>query len=228
MNERFAFDLGRCAAAAGGRVVAGADEAGRGCLAGPIVAAAVCFDYATWRDDDFAAMGALTDSKQLSSPARDALCREVLRRARRAVVVARSNVAIDERGLQRCNLEALGEALEGVRRAAGESACVALVDGFALPGCAVEHEAVVGGDGRSAAIAAASVIAKVTRDRVMRRLHEQYPQYGFDRHVGYATAFHQEMITVHGVCALHRRSFDAVSYRQLGLSFDETGPAPAV
>jgi ribonuclease HII len=97
---------------------------------------------------------------------------------------------------------------------------VALVDGFALPGCAAAHEAVVGGDGRSAAIAAASVVAKVTRDRVMRRLHEQYPAYGFDRHVGYATAFHQEMITRHGVCPLHRRSFDAVSYRQLGLTLD--------
>jgi ribonuclease HII len=220
VNDRFAFDLERCAAATGGLVVAGADEAGRGCLAGPIVAAAVCFDYATWRDDDFAAMGALTDSKQLAEPVRDALYREVLRRARRVVVVARSSAAIDECGLQVCNLEALGEALEGARRAAGEAACVALVDGFALPACEVGHEAVIGGDGRSAAIAAASVVAKVTRDRVMRRLHEQYPQYGFDRHVGYATAFHQEMITVHGVCPLHRRSFDAVSYRQLGLTLD--------
>lgn len=216
MNERFAFDLERCATSAG-RSVAGADEAGRGCLAGPIVAAAVCFDYAPWTDDDFAALSALTDSKRLAAPTRDALYPEVLRRARRVVVVARSSAAIDECGLQVCNLEALGEALEGACDPDG----VAFVDGFALPGCAVAHEALVGGDLRSAAIAAASVVAKVTRDRVMRRLHEQYPQYGFDRHVGYATAFHQEMITVHGVCPLHRRSFDAVSYRQLGLSFEQ-------
>jgi ribonuclease HII len=217
VNERFAFDLERCAAATAGRLVAGADEAGRGCLAGPIVAAAVCFDYTPWTDDDFSALGALTDSKRLAEPVRELLYREVLRRARRVVVVARSSAAIDECGLQVCNVEALGEALAGAR----EAACVALVDGFALPGCAVEHEAVIGGDGRSAAIAAASIVAKVTRDRVMRRLHEQYPQYGFDRHVGYATAHHQEMITAHGVCPLHRRSFDAVSYRQLGLTFEE-------
>jgi ribonuclease HII len=220
VNERFAFDLERCAAATAGRLVAGADEAGRGCLAGPIVAAAVCFDYATWSDDDFAALATLTDSKKLAEAARETLYREVLRRARRVVVVARSSAAIDECGLHVCNLEALGAALEGARAAAGDACCVALVDGFALPGCAAAHEAVVGGDGRSAAIAAASVVAKVTRDRVMRRLHEQYPAYGFDRHVGYATAFHQEMITRHGVCPLHRRSFDAVSYRQLGLTLD--------
>jgi len=226
VNDRFAFDLERCDAAAAGavtsvdsgrttplRMIAGADEAGRGCLAGPLVAAAVCFDYATWTDADFAALGDLTDSKRLREVVREDLYGEVLRRARHVVVVARSSAAIDECGLQVCNLDALGEALER----AHETSCVALVDGFALPGCAVPHEAVIGGDGRSAAIAAASVVAKVTRDRVMRRLHERYPQYGFDHHVGYATAYHQEMITVHGVCPLHRLSFDAVSYRQLGL-----------
>jgi len=222
VNERFAFDLERCAATAGRRV-AGADEAGRGSLAGPIVAAAVCFDYSSWRDDDFAALAALTDSKKLAPATRDSLYREVLRRARRVVVVARSSAAIDEHGLQVCNLEALSEALGGACAERGDVSCVALVDGFALPHCAVGHEAVIGGDGRSAAVTAASVVAKVTRDRVMRRLHEYYPQYGFDRHVGYATAFHQEMITRHGVCPLHRRSFDAVSYRQLGLSFGEPG-----
>ena len=220
MNERFAFDLQRCAAETGGRLVAGADEAGRGCLAGPIVAAGVCFDYAAWGDDDFAALAALTDSKRLAAAAREALYHEVLLRARRVVVVARSSAAIDERGLQVCNLEALGDALAGARQAAGALRCVALVDGFALPRCAIAHEAVVGGDGRSAVIAAASIVAKVTRDRVMRRLHERYPRYGFDRHMGYATAYHQEMITRHGVCPLHRLSFDAVSYRQLGLTLD--------
>ena len=227
MNERFAFDLDRCGAATAGggeagaspaRLrVAGADEAGRGCLAGPLVTAAVCFDYEGWGDADFAALERLTDSKRLTDVAREELYGEVLRRARRVVVVARSSAAIDERGLHVCNLEALAEALDG----AGELACVALVDGFALPGCERPHEAVVGGDLRSAAVAAASVIAKVTRDRVMRRLHERYPQYGFDRHVGYATAYHQEMITVHGVCPLHRLSFDAVSFRQLGLGLTE-------
>ena len=221
MNERFAFDLERCGVATAGGAktlsVVGADEAGRGCLAGPLVSAGVCFDYAGWTDTDFAALDRLTDSKRLTEAAREQLCAEVLRRARRVVVVARSNTAIDEHGLHVCNLEALAKALEGART----EACVALVDGFALPACSVPHEAVVGGDRRSAAIAAASVIAKVTRDRVMRRLHDCYPQYGFDRHVGYATAHHQKMITVHGVCPLHRLSFESVSYRQLGLELAE-------
>ena len=78
----------------------------------------------------------------------------------------------------------------------------------------------VGGDGRSAAIAAASIVAKVTRDRVMRGLHESYPEYGFDRHVGYATAAHQEAIGEHGVCELHRLSFASVAYQQLGLGLE--------
>ncbi len=99
---------------------------------------------------------------------------------------------------------------------------VALVDGFPLPDCAREHRAVVGGDHLSAAIAAASIVAKVTRDRVMRGLHESYPAYGFDHHVGYATAVHQTAICEHGVCELHRLSFASVAYQQLGLGLDAT------
>jgi len=83
----------------------------------------------------------------------------------------------------------------------------------------------VGGDGRSAAIAAASVVAKVTRDRLMLRLHARHPQYGFDRHVGYATTAHREAIVVHGVCELHRLSFASVAYRELGLTSDGAEPA---
>jgi ribonuclease HII len=212
MNERFAFDLEH----AGRALVAGADEAGRGSLAGPIVAAAVCLDYAALGDDDFAALDRLTDSKQLPRDEREALFGEVLARARQVAVVACSSTSIDERGLHRCNLAALGAALECL----APRPLIAFVDGFRVPSCAVEHEALIRGDTRSAAVAAASVVAKVTRDRVMLRLHEQYPDYGFDRHVGYATPEHQEMITLHGVCRLHRLSFDAVAYRQLGLSFD--------
>jgi ribonuclease HII len=193
--------------------VAGADEAGRGCLAGPLVAAAVCFDYAALADAGFDALERLNDSKQLSREAREALYEVIIAHARQVAVVACSAASIDERGLQRCNLRALGAALECL----GPRPDLAFVDGFAVPDCAVPHEALIGGDTRSAAVAAASVIAKVTRDRVMLRLDEQYPAYGFARHVGYATAEHQEMITRYGVCQLHRRSFDAVSYRQLGL-----------
>ena len=203
MNQRFAYD-------------AGADEAGRGCLAGPLVAAAVCFDLAALVDQDHAALAALDDSKKLTRSVREKLYDEILRRARQIVVVSCSPATIDRVGLHRCNIALLGRAAEALR----PRPAVMLIDGFALPGCACEHRQVVGGDGLSATIAAASVIAKVTRDRVMSRLHDSYPQYGFDRHVGYATAAHREAIADHGVCVLHRLSFASVAYRQLGLGID--------
>ncbi len=215
MNERFAFDLDL----AGRALVAGADEAGRGCLAGPLVAAAVCFDYARLDDADFAALEALNDSKKLTAARRAALYDEVVRRARHVVVVSWSPASIDGRGLHRCNLDGLAAALRGVR----PQPAVALVDGFRLPDYEAEYRAVVGGDGRSAALAAASVVAKVTRDRVMHRLHERYPVYGFDRHVGYATAAHREAIEAHGTCELHRLSFASVAYRRLEQRAGEDG-----
>ena len=206
MNERFAFDL-----AAGG-----ADEAGRGCLAGPIAAAAVCLDYAVLGEADLAALSGLDDSKRLTRPRREALYHEIVRLARQVVVVLFSPATIDRDGLHRCNLRGLARAIERLDPAPD----VALVDGFRLPECAREHRAVVGGDRLSAAVAAASIVAKVTRDRVMCGLHETYPMYGFDRHVGYATAVHQEAICEHGVCELHRLSFASTAYQQLGLGLE--------
>ena len=217
MNERFAFDLGRGAPP----VVAGADEAGRGCLAGPLVAAAVCFDYATFDADDYEALDALDDSKRLTPERRSSLYREVLRRALQVCVVAFSPATIDACGLHVTNLAALARALEGLHPAPA----VALVDGFPLPACELPHEAVVGGDHTSAAVAAASVVAKVTRDRLMRRLHERHPEYRFDRHFGYATELHHAAIAEHGVCELHRLSFQSVAYRQLGLPLGDDAPA---
>ncbi len=216
MNERFAFDLDL----AGHVTVAGADEAGRGCLAGPLVAAAVSFDYAAIGDADFAALDRLDDSKKLPKARRAALYDEILRRAHQVVIVCCSAGTIDREGLQRCNLGSLARALEAI---APEPA-VTLVDGFPLPACRRAHRAIVGGDGRSAAIAAASVVAKVTRDRLMLRLHLSHPQYGFDRHVGYATAAHREAIVEHGVCELHRLSFASVAYEQLGLTLEGGDP----
>jgi ribonuclease HII len=212
VNERFAYD----AALAGNGLVAGADEAGRGCLAGPLVAAAVCFDLAALDEQDYAALAALDDSKKLTRGAREALYGEILRRARQVVVVSCSPATIDGVGLHRCNIALLGRAAETLR----PRPAVVLIDGFALPACGCAHRRVIGGDGLSAAIGAASVIAKVTRDRVMTRLHDAYPQYGFDRHVGYATAAHQEAIVEHGVCELHRLSFASVAYQQLGLGLE--------
>jgi len=218
VNERFAFDLDLVGRAA----VAGADEAGRGCLAGPLVATAVCFDYAAMDDADFAALDGLDDSKRVPAARRAALYGEILRRARQVVIVCCSAGTIDRDGLHRCNLGALARAVEGIAPAPG----ITLIDGFPLPGSARAHRAVVGGDGRSAAIAAASVVAKVTRDRLMWRLHLSHPQYGFDRHVGYATAAHHDAIAAHGLCELHRLSFASVAYRQLGLTFAGEDPPP--
>ncbi len=215
MNQRFAFDL----VLAGRVTVAGADEAGRGCLAGPLVTAAVCLDYAVLDDGDFAALQALDDSKKLTRERREELYGEIVRRARQVTVVSCSPATIDRRGLHRCNLDGLGAALDALC----PRPALCLVDGFRLPGYAGEHRAVVGGDGKSAAVAAASVVAKVTRDRVMLRLHERYPAYGFDRHVGYATAVHREAIETHGVCELHRLSFASVAYRQLDLLAEAGG-----
>ena len=211
VNERFAFDL--AAAGADGAAVGGADEAGRGCLAGPIAAAAVCLDYAALDAAGREALSGLDDSKRLTRPRREALYDEILRFARQVVVVLYSPATIDRDGLHRCNLRGLARAVERLTPAPD----VTLVDGFRLPDCAREHRAVVGGDHLSAAIAAASIVAKVTRDGVMRGLHESFPVYGFDSHVGYATAMHQAAICEHGVCELHRLSFASAAYQQLGL-----------
>ena len=214
-GEKFAFDL--AAAGKDGAAVAGADEAGRGCLAGPLAAAAVCLDYAALGEAGREALSGLDDSKRLTRERREALYEPILRLARQVVVVLFSPATIDRDGLHKCNLRALARCLERLDPAPD----AALVDGFRLPGCGRDHQAVVGGDRLSAAVGAASIVAKVTRDRVMRGLHDSYPLYGFDCHVGYATAAHQAAICEHGVCTLHRLSFASVAYQQLGLGLGE-------
>ena len=211
VSEKFAFDL--AAAGRDGAAVAGADEAGRGRLAGPIAAAAVCLDYAALDEAGREALSGLDDSKRLTRERREALYHHIVRLSRQVVVVLLSPATIDRDGLHRCNLRALRRCLELLDPAPD----VALVDGFRLPGCACDHQAVVGGYRLSAAVAAASIIAKVTRNRVMRGLHDTYPEYGFDSHVGYATAVPQVAICEHGVCELHRLSFASVAYQQLGM-----------
>lgn len=194
--------------------MAGADEAGRGCLAGPLVAAAVLIDYERLSHADRRALSGLHDSKQMSEERRMEMFPCVLRAAERVSVVVRSAAGIDRRGLHVTNLEALSRALE--RLAPGEAA-ISLVDGFPLPRCAVPHRAVVQGDGTSAAIAAASVVAKVTRDRYMREAARQHPGWGFEEHVGYSTPEHRQAIEEIGISPLHRRSFQSVAYSQLEL-----------
>ncbi|HEY1285857.1 MAG TPA: ribonuclease HII [Solirubrobacterales bacterium] len=206
----FAFDRGL-----GCRLVAGADEAGRGCLAGPLVAAAVLIDHEALSRSDRLALAGLHDSKQMKPEQREKLYPAVLRAATRVSVVVRCARGIDERGLHVTNLEALSCALE--KLAPGEDA-TCLVDGFSLRRCAVPHRAVVEGDGTSAAIAAASVVAKVTRDRYMQGIAGRYPGWGFEEHVGYSTPEHRAAIERLGISPLHRRSFQSVAYSQLELT----------
>jgi ribonuclease HII len=205
----FAFDRGLQS-----RYVAGTDEAGRGCLAGPLVAAAVLIDYERLSTSDRRALSGLHDSKQMTETQRLEMFPCVLRTAERVSVVVRSPAGIDRRGLHVTNIEALSLALE---RLAPDPEAICLVDGFRLPRCQVPHRPVVKGDATSAAIAAASVIAKVTRDRYMRDVAERHPGWGFEEHVGYSTPEHREAIEEIGISPLHRRSFQSVAYSQLEL-----------
>jgi ribonuclease HII len=205
----FAFDRGLQS-----RFVAGADEAGRGCLAGPLVAAAVLIDYERLSHSDRRALSGLHDSKQMTETQRMEMYPCVLRAAERVSVVVRSAPGIDRRGLHVTNIEALSLALE---RLAPDEEATCLVDGFRLPRCGVPHRRVVKGDATSAAIAAASVIAKVTRDRYMREVAPRHPGWGFEEHVGYSTPEHRQAIEEIGISPLHRRSFQSVAYSQLEL-----------
>ena len=197
----------------GRRFVAGADEAGRGCLAGPLVAAAVLFDYERLGPGDVRALAGLNDSKQQTEERREALYPVILRTAARVAVVSRCASGIDRRGLHVTNLAALRDALAQVAR----DGCVCLSDGFPVGELGHPRQAVVGGDARSAAIAAASVIAKVTRDRYMRRADDLHPGWEFASHVGYATPEHRAAIERLGITPLHRMSFQSAAYQQLAL-----------
>jgi ribonuclease HII len=200
--------------ALGFRFVAGADEAGRGCLAGPLVAAAVLFDYERLGPREVRALGLLNDSKQHTEEAREALYPVVMRLATRVAVVSRCAGGIDARGLHKTNLAALRESLLKVAR----PGCICLSDGFPvgeLDGHA--RRAIVDGDAKSAAIAAASIVAKVTRDRFMHRADARHPGWDFAAHVGYSTPEHRDAIQRNGVSPLHRMSFQSAAYQQLSL-----------
>lgn len=199
--------------------MAGVDEAGRGSLAGPLVAAGVLLDLERIGRGERLALARLDDSKQKSIEEREDLYPHVLRAAACFSVAVRSVRAIDTRGLHVSNVQALSDCLRAI--APPDALC--LVDGFRLPGCELEHTAVVEGDARSAAIAAASVIAKVTRDRYMHRAAELYPGWNFEGNVGYSTPEHRDAIRANGISPLHRRSFASVAYNQLDL----TGEFPA-
>nr|WP_019876439.1 ribonuclease HII [Sporichthya polymorpha] len=186
--------LARCGLAP----VAGADEAGRGACAGPLVAAAVILPEGKRGE-----VPGLADSKLLRPAAREKVYEQVRRRAAAVSVVVIPPDEIDRVGLHRSNVAALRRALARLTLPAG----YVLTDGFPVAGLGVPGLAVWKGDRVAACIAAASVVAKVTRDRMMAELHEQYPQYGFDEHKGYCTAEHNAALAAHGPCAHHRFSY---------------------
>jgi ribonuclease HII len=193
----------------GARFVAGADEAGRGCLAGPLVVAGVLLDYECLRDHRVRPLAFLNDSKQCSEPRREELFRAVVACAEKVVVRVIPPAEIDRNGLHRSNLAGLRAMLHALSPPA--EAC--LVDGFRLGPTAPPHRAVVDGDEKSAAIAAASIVAKVVRDRYMRRADALYPAYGFRSHVGYITPEHSAVVRRRGPSEIHRRSFQALCYQ---------------
>lgn len=199
--------------------MAGADEAGRGSLAGPLVAAAVLFDVERLSLSDRRALSRLNDSKQHDEAGREDLYPLVMRAATRVAVICRCVRGIDARGLHVTNLEALRSALRvvssEVSSAGGDLVC--LSDGFRVAGLEVDQRAVVGGDSRSAAIAAASVVAKVTRDRYMRRAESRHPGWDFGTNVGYSTPEHRAAIALNGISPLHRLSFQSIAYQQLAI-----------
>jgi ribonuclease HII len=190
--------------------VAGIDEAGRGACAGPLVVAAVALgrpDGARWAQ--------VADSKLLTAKAREEAYAHITRLALAWNVVIIGPGEIDRRGLHVCNVAGMRQALAGLSAAPG----YVLTDGFAVPGLAVPALAMWKGDQVAVCVAAASIVAKVTRDRIMSGLHGEYPEYGFSRHKGYSTPSHMAALDAHGPSPVHRRSFVNVSSRQ-GLTGD--------
>ena len=198
--------------------IAGVDEAGCGPLAGPVAVAAVVFDPARPR------INGLDDSKVLSPERREVLYQRIVERALAWKVVLIEADEIDRINIYQARMLGMRLAVQGVAHATR----LARIDGNRIPkGLPCPAEALVGGDGRDRAIMAASIVAKVTRDRIMCQLHERWPQYGFDVHKGYATPAHLAALMAHGPCPQHRRSFAPVR-KALGLDCELPADAPAM
>ncbi|MBC7485121.1 MAG: ribonuclease HII [Rhizobacter sp.] len=180
-------------------LLAGVDGAGRGPLAGPVVAAAVILD-------DLAPIKGLKDSKVLTERARERLFDEIRARALCCSIAQASVEEIDTLNILQATLLAMRRAVDGLRLRPHK----VLVDGNRLPALTMAAEAIVKGDSKVAAISAASILAKVHRDRLCLELHAQHPQYGFATHKGYPTAAHLAALRAHGACMQHRRSFAPV------------------
>lgn len=188
--------------------IAGIDEAGRGPLAGPVAAAAVVLP-AGWR------CSGLDDSKKLSEARRERLFEELTMDASVVWSLAWAEPEeIDRLNILKATHVAMARAVSGLPLKVEHC----LIDGLPVRDFPWPHDGIVKGDGKSLSIAAASIIAKVSRDRLMRNHARDFPQYGFERHMGYGTKLHLEALRIHGPCRLHRRSFQPVA--QLALPFD--------
>ena len=181
-------------------LIAGVDEAGRGPLAGPVVAAAVILD-------DLNPIVGLADSKKLTALKRERLYDEIRAKALCCSIAEATVEEIDELNILQATMLAMRRAVEGLRLKPNK----VLVDGNRLPVLDVLAEAIVKGDSKVQAISAASILAKVHRDRWCQELHAQYPQYGFDGHKGYGTAAHLQALKEHGATPWHRKSFSPVA-----------------
>ena len=190
--------------------VAGLDEAGRGCLAGPVVASAVILPL---NENTLVVFDGVRDSKQLSMLARERLFDVIMQHALAVGVGSGSVELIDRINILQATKHAMREALTQLSL----SPQALLLDALLLPSIVLPQRSIIKGDARCLSIAAASIIAKVTRDRLMCQLHQQYPVYGFDQHKGYGTAAHVEALHTHGASPIHRTSFSPVRELLFGL-----------
>ena len=188
--------------AAGISPLAGVDEAGRGACAGPLVVAAVIL-----RDAHASELAQVRDSKELTEKNREELFDVVTEAALSLSVVIISNEEIDARGVHAANLDGMRRAVQGLEI----TPAYVLTDGYAIEGLALPNLAVWKGDQVVTCISAASIIAKVTRDRIMREMDLTYPEYGFISHKGYITKIHTEALAKYGVTPIHRRSFSNIA-----------------
>ncbi len=183
--------------------VCGVDEAGRGPLAGSVVAAAVVLD------PEKPIIG-LNDSKKLSAKVREELYELIIQHSKAWCIAEASVAEIDTLNILHATMLAMKRAIQGLESQLGHLPSKALIDGNRCPNLDLPMEAIVKGDSKVPAISAASILAKVKRDRDMQLLHQEYPMYGFDQHMGYPTAFHLEALQSNGPCPQHRRSYGPV------------------
>lgn len=199
-------------------LIAGVDEVGRGALAGPVLAAAVILDLKNIPEG-------LNDSKKLSTKSREELAKKIKSSAIAFSVAEISALEIDQTNIHKASLKAMFEAISKLN----PEPSYVLVDGFAIPQLKTPQQAIIKGDSLSVSIAAASILAKVTRDGIMQKNDFIWPDYGFAKHVGYGTVFHLEVLRKLGASPIHRKSFHGVLSSEtrltLPLEFDlETNP----